>query len=289
MARAGKEKEMFEVHSNRPLRFATFLSPNLSNSYEYVARYIGKMLDRDSSLSVGQSIDEFADGEADAGFLCGLIYARMASYADCPVELLAAPVLLGMRYAGQPIYFSDVIERKESRYSSFDDLDGCVWAYNEFTSHSGWNLVCYSLLQQGRTPGYFGTLVKSGSHLRSVRMVLDGYADAASIDSHVLDVLLQQDAGLRGRLRVIKTFGPSAIPPVVVAKRLDERLKYRLRTALLQMHNHPTIAQELRKGLIERFVHVTNDQYGGILDMLAQVELAQTSDPLAGLVLASRR
>jgi phosphonate transport system substrate-binding protein len=255
------------------LRFATFLSPNLLKTYESIAGYVGEKLGYHAPLSVGQSFDEFADGQADVGFVCGLVYIRMARKRDCPIELLAAPVLRGKRYQGKPIYFSDVIVRKESDYTSFDDLDGCIWAYNELTSHSGWNLVYYSLLQQGRTPGYFGRTVHSGSHLKSVQMVLDGEADATAIDSQVMDVLLQQDAELSTKLRVIDTFGPSGIPPVVAAKRLDERLKYDIQAALLQMHADHSAANELQKGLIERFVPVTDEHYAGILDMLELVEM----------------
>jgi phosphonate transport system substrate-binding protein len=269
---------MTRVHNDkeqpRALRFATFLSPNLYGTYENIARHVGEKLGCRGLLSVGQSFDEFAEGRADVGFMCGLFYARMARQAGCPIELLAAPVLHGRRYAGRPIYFSDVIVRKDSPFVSFDDLGGCVWAYNEFTSHSGWNLVYYSLLCQGRTPGYFGRTIKSGSHLKSLHMVLDGQADATAIDSHVLDVLLQQYAELGAKLRVIETLGPSGIPPVVVAKRLDESLKYRIQAALLQMHNHRSAADELQKGMIERFVPVTDELYAGILEMLGLVEMA---------------
>ena len=276
-----KEKEMTGMYTDQKqagvLHFATFLSPNLSGTYEYIARHVGEKLGYRVLLSVGQSFAEFAEGQADVGFVCGLVYVRMARYVDCPIELLAAPVLRGKRYAGKPIYFSDVIVRKESPYISFDDLSGCVWAYNELTSHSGWNLVYYSLLQQGRTPGYFGRTIKSASHLKSLQMVLDGEADATAIDSHVLDVLLQQHPRLDAKLRVIETLGPSAIPPVVVAKRLDESLKYRIQAALLQMHNNRSASDELQRGLIERFVPVTDEHYAGILEMQGLVEMTMAS------------
>jgi hypothetical protein len=43
---------------------------------------------------------------------------------------------------------------------------------------------------------------------------------------------------------------------------------------LLQMHNHRSARDELQKGLIERFVPVTDEHYAGILEMLVQVERA---------------
>ena len=134
-----------------------------------------------TQLTVGQSLEEFAEGQADIGFLCGLLYTHVADQPTCPVELLAAPILQGERYQGKPIYFSDVIVRRETRYNSFDDLQGCRWAYNEPASHSGYNLVCYSLLERGKSPHYFGKTLKTGSHLASLQAVLEGRVDATAL------------------------------------------------------------------------------------------------------------
>lgn len=254
------------------LRFANFLSPILHSTYEQIAHYAGQVLGLSATLHTGQSLDEFANGQADVGFLCGLLYVRMQQWADCPVELLAAPVLLADRYEDRPIYFSDVIVRGDSLHTSFDDLQGCTWAYNETTSHSGCNLVCYSLLERHKSSHYFGQTVKSGSHLNSLQMVIDGQADATAIDSHVLDVVLQRNPALATQLRVVAMLGPSAMPPVVVAKRLDTALKERLRAALAEMHHDPLAAQDLQQGLICRLSPVADDHYNDIRHMLATVQ-----------------
>jgi len=262
---------------NETLRFANFLSPILQDTYEQIAHYAGQTLGLPAMLYTGQSLDEFANGQADVGFLCGLLYVRMRQRADCPVELLAAPVLLADRYLDRPIYFSDVIVRRDSPYASFDDLQSCTWAYNEAASHSGCNLVCYSLLERHKSPHYFGSTVRSGSHLTSLRMVVDGQADAAAIDSHVLDVLLARDPALAAQLRVVAMLGPSAMPPVVVAKRLDAALKARLRVALAKMHHDSVAALGLRRGLIQRLAPVTEEHYNDISHMLATVQAVNFS------------
>ena len=254
------------------IRFATFLSPILYGTYEHIARYIGEKVDCPTTLRVGQSFEEFAEGQIDVAFICGLPYVRMASQYNCPVELLAAPVLIGKRYRHRPIYFSDVIVRNESPYTCFDDLRGCVWAYNERASHSGCNLVCYSLLERGKSPEYFGETVKSDSHLRSLEMVLEGQVDAAAIDSHLLDVLRSWDVKLATRLRVVDMLVPSSIPPVVVSKRVAKEIKCRIQQALITMHLDDCGARGLREGLIERFVVVVDEDYGDLRGMLRRVE-----------------
>ncbi len=261
------------MNDNIPtMRFATFLSPLLYETYAHIARYVGERVGCQATLKVGQSFDEFAEEQVDVAFICGLPYVRMTSQDTCPVELLAAPVLQGERYQHQPVYFSDVIARNDSPYTSFDDLGGCVWAYNERVSHSGCNLVCYSLLERDKSPDYFGKTVKSGSHLRSLEMVLEGKVDATAIDSHLLDVLRSRDEELAARLRVIEMLGPSSIPPMVVSKRLNDELKCKLREALVTMHLDECGAMALREGLIERFVVVVDEDYGDLRGMLEKVE-----------------
>ncbi len=257
------------------IHFATFLSPILYATYEHIARYLGEKVGFPTTLRVGQSFEEFAKGQIDVAFICGLPYVRMTSLNNCPVELLAAPVLIGKRYQHRPIYFSDVIVRSESQHTCFDDLRGCVWAYNERASHSGCNLVCHSLLERGKSPEYFGETVKSGSHLRSIEMVLQGEVDAAAIDSHLMDVLRSKDQELAARLRVVDMLGPSSIPPVVVSKMMDNELKCKMQETLVTMHLDDCGAKQLREGLIERFAIVTDEDYGdlrGILDRVEGVE-----------------
>ncbi|MGH2496694.1 MAG: PhnD/SsuA/transferrin family substrate-binding protein [Ktedonobacteraceae bacterium] len=249
------------------IRFATYLAPNIYDTYAYIARYVEEKTARPTTLSVGQSFDQIADGQVDVAFMCGLPYATMAESPACPFELLAAPILYGERYQHRPIYFSDVIVRKASPYASFDDLRGCAWAYNQRESHSGWNVVVYSLLERGKTPDFFGQLIASGSHQRSIALVLAGQADAAAIDSQVLDVFLAQNTTAAATLRTIDMLGPSSAPPVVIAKTVDATLKRDIRAALLTMHEDLQAARALRCGAIERFVPVSDEDYQDIRKM----------------------
>ena len=260
------------------IQFATFLSPVLYKIYEYIAEYVGEQVGSSVTLRTGQSLEEFAHGTADIGFLCGLQYVRMKNHHACPVELLAAPVLEGQRYQHRPIYYSDIIVQQESRYTSFEELQNCTWAYNELASHSGYNLVCYSLLKRAKTPHYFGKMLATGSHLQSLQAVLDGKADASAIDSHLLDVLRQERPEMAARIRIIDSFGPSTIPPLVVASRLNEDSKHHIRNVLLSMHEDLHTAKELHKGRIERLVVVYDKDYNDIRAMLKQVQQTSLQD-----------
>ena len=117
-----------------------------------------------ADLVVGTSFEQFGNGEVDAGFICGLPYVQLARQTPAPVELLAAPVIRGDRYAGRPIYFSDVIVHRDSPVRTFADLRGRSWAYNDPDSHSGYNLTRHHLLMMGETHGFFGRVVEAGFH-----------------------------------------------------------------------------------------------------------------------------
>jgi len=107
---------------NANLRVATFLAPNMLPVSEFLTDAIGRELGTGAELFVGASFDQFADGEIDAGFICGLPYVKLSRQTPAPVEVLAAPVLSGDRYLGRPIYFSDVIVHRDSPFRTFADL-----------------------------------------------------------------------------------------------------------------------------------------------------------------------
>ncbi len=260
------------------LRFATFLSPVLYETYAHITHYVGERLGTSTTLHVGQSLNEFATDEADVGFLCGLPYASMSPQTR-PVELLAAPVVMGKRYSGKPLYYSDVIVRSDSTYTSFDTLQGGRWAFNEEGSHSGYNVVSYSLLLREKAFDFFGSMLKTGSHFASVQAVLNGQADAAAIDSHVLDVWLQQKPELAQQLRVVEMLGPSTIPPIVISTHVDAQTLSRLQEILCTMHEDIQAARGLHMGLIERFVPIEDGQYDDIRYMSAHVREKEMSLP----------
>src|SRR5579859_5505880 len=106
----------------QPLRFVTFLAPNMKPVYQFIADTIAQKLNHPTLLSDGVSFDEFALDQADVGFICGLPYVNLADQSPAPIELIAAPVLQGERYQDKPIYFSDVIVHRDSPYHTFDDL-----------------------------------------------------------------------------------------------------------------------------------------------------------------------
>jgi phosphonate transport system substrate-binding protein len=254
------------------LRLATFLAPNILPVYAFIAGHIGRRLGLQTELVVGTSFDQFAAGDIDAGFICGLPYVQLARVTPPPVTLLAAPVLTGERYAGRPIYFSDVVVRRGDAARGFGDLRGRSWAYNDLDSHSGYTLTRYELVRRGETGGFFRRVVAAGSHQRALRLVARGEVDGSAIDSQVLAVELRDHPELADDLKVIETFGPSTIQPLVAAAHLPEALKSDVRDVVLSMHEDERARDALMGGFIDRFMPVDDEQYDDIRRMLGAAE-----------------
>lgn len=251
-----------------PLRFVTFLAPNMEPVYQFVADYVGQKLDYPTELTVGTTFDQFALGQADIGFICGLPYVNLTRPPSPAVELLAAPVLQGERYRGKAIYFSDVIVRRDSPFHSFADLRGRSWAFNDLDSHSGCGVVRYKLAQAGLADSYFSRVIEAGFHQESIRKVRMGEVDASAIDSQVLAIEMLKQPDLESELRIIDTLGPSPIQPVVAATQVSSSIKKAVQNVLVEIGNDPAAQSVLNSGLIERFVAVSDSDYDAIRQMI---------------------
>jgi phosphonate transport system substrate-binding protein len=253
----------------KPLHFANFLAANMDSVYEAMATEVGQQLQRPIHYTPSQSSDNFDADNIDVAFMCGLPYVLLKQQEPAPVELLSAPILSGERYQAQPVYFSDVIVKRESDYQQFSDLAGCRWAFNEEISYSGFRVVAHFLHQQQLGWDFFGQMIHAGSHQQAMRMVQAGTADAAAIDSQVLAVELKQRPELAEEVRVIASIGPSPMPPVIAASRLPAALKADLRQVLLALHQNQALREVLVTGCIERFTEVDDAHYDAIRQVIA--------------------
>jgi phosphonate transport system substrate-binding protein len=255
-------------------RVVTFLAPNMQPIYEYTIAHVSQKLNYPMELIAGSSYGELAG--ADFSFLCGLPYVLRTAprNTDSGITAIVAPVLRGERYQDRPIYFSDVIVRRDSSLQSFADLRGHSWAYNEPESQSGYGITRYWLARMGETNGYFGKVVKAGFHQAAIRMVADGEVDAAAIDSLVLTVELRDHPELALAVRVIDCLGPSTIQPFVAATHVDPVFRADVQAVMAEMHNEPAAAEVLHRGCIDRFVTMQDGDYDDIRLMLAVCEKA---------------
>ena len=266
------------------LRFVTYLSPGIPLAFfEAVVEHVRLVLGQRVSLLVESRVsgpvkgsgDPFSTGEADVGFMYAPSFLWLRELEDPPVELLgAAPVFRDNRASGQPVYFSEVVVKRENQVQSFLGLRGCSWAYNDPCSLSGYYNVLKKLAEIGEDESFFSQVYCSGSHLNSMEMIARGEVDAAVIDSNVLQTRLRSSPELRLRLRVLESWGPFPIQPVVVRSRLQQELKDRLRTSLLTIGSGQHEPSALAEFGLERFAPVTYEHYASEEQALRECECA---------------
>jgi phosphonate transport system substrate-binding protein len=265
--------------STEPLRVATHLAPGVEPLYAFLAEYLASRLGRTAEFVVAESYERCAQDVDDVCFVCSIPYLLFADAGRIDMEVIAAPVLVGARYGGRPIYFSDVIVATDSPHRSFADLRGATWAYNEPFSHSGYVTVLHHLATLGEDRSYFARLVEAGFHRDAIHMVTDGHVDAAAIDSQVLDIELRDDPRLARGVRRIGTIGPSTIQPVVASRRrLTDADRRAIGEALVHVGDDPAARAPLDGALVERFVRVDANGYDDIRTMFERVSEAGLID-----------
>jgi phosphonate transport system substrate-binding protein len=169
------------------------------------------------------------------------------------------------RYENRPVYFADIIVNQDSHLMTFDDLVGKTLCYNDLGSNSGYNLLRQRLLQDNYPSQFFSKAIQSGSHQRSIRLVIEGVADCSAIDSTVLEQELRDFPELSHYLRVIDSIGPCPMPPVVVAQRLGTALIQELQSALL--HPDLELKAAMKRSHIQHYATVESQDYAGLDDL----------------------
>jgi len=243
----------------------------------YLSARVGVPIEFRADIPWPDAYQGVEKGAIDIAWICGWPYTRLAD-SGAPVALLAAPVMSGRRYGGRPVYFSDVVVRRDSPFASFADLRGASWAYNEPGSQSGYHITRYELARLGESGGFFGRTMRSGAHQRSLAMILAGEVDASAIDSTVLEWELAHAPALAEQIRVIATWGPSPSPPLVVSTERARALLFALREALLELGYSAAGRRLLRLGELAAFTAVADADY----DLIRTMDAAATGVELAG-------
>ncbi len=257
----------------RPLRVAVaaIISPQGTvESYRPLLDYIGKRLGRPVDLVQRRTYAEVNDlirrNEVDFAFICTRAY--VIGKREFGMQLVAIPVVRGSR-----VYFSEIIVRRGAPYTRVEDLRGAVFAFTDPLSNTGYLYPVYLLSTLGERPEtFFSRTFFTYSHDNAIYAVADGIADAAAVDSLVLDYALKRRPDLRERLRTIHRSPPFGMPPVVTGPDVRPQLKARVQHILFTAHEDPEGQAALAALDIDRFVPADDAAYDTIREMEAAVQ-----------------
>lgn len=233
--------------------------------YEDIFDYIGRKLGRSVEMVQRKTYAEtnflIKEGRIDAAFVCSRPYVE--GHRDFGMELLCVPVC-----SGKTEYCSYFIVHKDSPIQSLEELRGKVFAFSDPLSNTGTLIPTYTLAKMGERPElFFSNYIFTYSHDNSILSVADKFVDGAAVDSLIWEYLNAQEPELTGRTRVFYKSPLCGIPPVVVSPGIDDKLKEKLRTAFLNMHNDRRGREILQRVLIDRFVVIEDGAYESIRRM----------------------
>jgi ABC-type phosphate/phosphonate transport system substrate-binding protein len=226
----------------------TYLSPVQNKFFQATWDWLAAH----SNLEFSREGPAAGTDDPDVLFMCGLPTGRRIDR----YEPLVAAVLAQERYGGRPIYFSDLVVRAGT---AGPPTPSWRIAYNDKESFSGWVAPRWGLAALGLEPDAM-TWVVTGSHLVSLEAVSKGTADAAGIDSMVLD-LVSGDAAPAAGLVTIESFGPWPAPPLSTSIGMDRAVRAELASVLTSMHEDPSGAHLLATWGVERLATVDAAEY----------------------------
>ncbi len=256
-----------------PLRVAVaaIVSPQGTvASYQPLLDYLSRRLNRPVELVQRRTYAEVNDlirhNEVDVAFICTRAYVQ--GRREFGLELLAIP-----QVQGKTVYHSQIIVRADLPAQRFEDLRGLVFAFTDPLSNTGYLYPNVLLKRLGESPDtFFRRTFFTYSHDNAIYAVAEGVADAAGVDSLVLDYAMARDPSLRDRVRIIHTSPPFGMPPVVVGPDVRPQTKALLEETLLEMADTPQGQQALEALGVDRFVLGRDEDYDMIRAMEAELD-----------------
>lgn len=246
------------------IRVANLLSPDLDDVADAIRAALRSSLERTVVLAPRATLADFHEGRVGIALICGLAYTLLHDAGPERFAAVAAPVIDDPRSRDAPVYFSEVVVPAASAAQTFEDLAGCRFAFNEEISFSGYRALAHALTARGRSWDFFGERVRVGSHHASLQRLMQGGADAAAIDSHVLLLAARRDPDLARRLRVVESLGPYPAPPIVVNRSACDLSPERLTAVLGRLP-----AESTRRAAITEW-HPVDDAYYDAIRAITQ-------------------
>ncbi|MDK4740163.1 PhnD/SsuA/transferrin family substrate-binding protein [Rhizobium sp. CNPSo 3464] len=185
---------------------------------------------------------------------CGFPYVK---YLRGRVQLVATPVY-DLPGCDGPSMRSFIIVRKDSAIEALADLRGLTAAINDPGSNSGSNLFRAAIAPLAKGGSFFGRVIETGGHLRSIDAVTDGRADVAAIDCVTFGNANRFDPHRVAGVRILaETVSGPGLPFITGMETSAEELTL-LRQILSGIASEPTLA-DVRDTLSLRCFEVLGD------------------------------
>jgi ABC-type phosphate/phosphonate transport system substrate-binding protein len=168
------------------------------------------------------------------------------------VQLIATPRFDAPGCTGAD-YSSVLVTRADAPFDTLEACRGSRAAYNQDDSNSGMNVFRHAVAPLAQDGRFFSEVIRTGSHLGSLRAVAENRADVAAIDCVSFAFIGDAMPELAQQVREIGWTAASPGLPLIAAKDVPHELIESLRAALNDaVAAHPERAARLRLKGFER-------------------------------------
>lgn len=206
------------------------------------------------------------EGKVDVAYVCNSSYTKL--HKEKSGKLLAIPIV-----EESDKYYSYIITKKSMKAESILDLKGKLFAFTDPDSNSGSIAPKYFLLNKGiDTKTFFKSYIYTYAHGESIKAVVDGFVDGASVDSIVYSRFGQKYKDEIKKVKIIQVLGPFTNSPIVVRSNLPKKLFLALQESFSTMHLDAYGKTILEKLSLTRFDIPSGQDFTNVAKMVEVIE-----------------
>lgn len=251
----------------------TVLKDDLKNIMDWEKYLENKISNFDIQIRFTKTYAEMnaliKENKVDVAYVCNSSYTKLNK--DGTGKILVIPI-----FNGTDQYYSYIIAKKSSRFNSLADFKGSIFAFTDPESNSGATAPSYYMLTHGMDPKtFFKSYIYTYEHGESIKAVLDGFVDGASVDNIVYTRFEQKNPEQIEQLKIIQALGPYTNSPIVTRSSLPQHQFEMLQKAFSNMHLDPYGKSILDKLSLDRFDLPSGQDFSNVAKMLEVIEKRQ--------------
>ena len=222
---------------------------------DYISSKLGVPIEFKQRKTYSEVNNLLKENKLDFAFICTGAYLKARN--KMPIEILVVPVV-----EGKPYYQAYVIVNNESNINSIDDLQGKSFAFTDPLSNTGYDYIINILKDRRTNPEkFFSNTIFTYAHDYSIQAVKRKIVDGATVDGLVYEYLKHFQPEKVEGIKIINKSRDFGIPPFVVQKNLDPKLKLELKNIMLTMHQDSEGKKLLNKIMIDKFIEADDSLY----------------------------
>ena len=230
--------DMPDGSANEPVRVimvpAEIGSRDTLSDYRPVFNAITKEYGIHFDLKLGDSyaaaVQGLCNDQADIGWYGAVTYGQAREI--CGAELLAVDVK-----KGNSVYYSGIYTAKNSGVGNLEQLKGQSLAVGDPNSTSSFNFPFAMVLAAGVDPARdLKKIVIAGSHTNSIAALKEGRVTAAAASFNAWEKAVKKGVIDPAKFKVLAKSEGIPNPPLAMNKKLDPKLKAKIRVAFSEIH-----------------------------------------------------